>query len=115
MRPDAAALLWDARHAGQLVQQFIAGKTVTDYVDDVLVTSAVERQMAIIGEALNRLSAADPDTAAEITDLPRIVGFRNILVHGYTSVDSFLVWQLAVSNLPTLLAELDRLLAAAPD
>jgi uncharacterized protein with HEPN domain len=115
MRPDAAALLWDARRAGELVQQFLSGRTVDEYVADVLVTSAVERQLAIIGEALNRLSTADPDTAAEITDLARIVGFRNILVHGYTSVDSLLVWQLATTNLPVLLAEIDPLLAEIPD
>lgn len=108
MQPDAAALLWDARRSGRLVQQFIADRTVDEYVDDVLVTSAVERQMAIIGEALNRLSKADPDTAATITDLARIVGFRNILVHGYTTVDSYLVWQLAINHLPKMLAEVDQ-------
>lgn len=115
MRPDAAALLWDARRACELVQQFIAGSSVEKYVADVLVTSAVERQMAIVGEALNRLSMADPQTAAGITGLARIVGFRNILVHGYTSVDSFLVWQLATANVPVLLVEVDRLLAQAPE
>lgn len=115
MQPNAATLLWDARRAGELVQQFLAGKAVDEYVSDTLVKSAVERQMAIMGEALNRLSKADPDTAAAITDLARIVSFRNILVHGYTNVDSYLVWQLATKNLAVLLTELDQLLADAPE
>ena len=115
MQPDAAAFLWDARRAAELVQQFCSGLTVDDYVADVLVRSAVERQLAIIGEALNRLSTTDSETAAEITDLARIVSFRNILVHGYTSVDNYLVWQLVTTNLPVLLADVNHLLAERPE
>ncbi len=115
MRPEAAAFLWDARRAAELVQQFCSGLTVDGYVADALVRSAVERQLAIVGEALNRLSKTDPETAAEITDVGRIISFRNILVHGYTSVDSFLVWRLVSSNLPVLLVEVDRLLAESPE
>ncbi len=115
MPPEAAAYLWDARRAGELVQEFIAGRTVDEYVADPLVSSAVERQLAIVGEALNRVSKADAVMASAITDLPRIVSLRNILVHGYTGVDSHLVWQLATTKLPLLLAELEGLLAGLPD
>ena len=40
-------------------------------------------------------------------DLPRIVAFRNILIHGYAVVDE-LVWQ--VERLPSLAAVLRDLL-----
>jgi len=39
------------------------------------------------------------------------VGFRNILVHGYTSIDNSLVWQLATSKVPLLLSEITDLLS----
>jgi len=40
-----------------------------------MLRSAVERQFKVIGEALNRLSRLDPETAARVSDLPRIVAF----------------------------------------
>lgn len=67
-----------------------------------MLRSAVERQLEIIGEALNQLSKADPQMGAAIPDLSRIVAFRNILVHGYAVVDNALVWQLLDDRLPAL-------------
>src|SRR5690625_3682686 len=82
MRPDAPALLWDARRAARRIREFLTDLSFDDYRDDVLVKSAVERQFEILGEALNRLSRLDEELAASIPDLPRIVSFRNILIHG---------------------------------
>jgi Ribonuclease HepT-like len=64
MQPDAAALIWDARRAAQLILNFVAGRTWQDYQSDAMLRSAVERQFEVIGESLNRLSRADPITAA---------------------------------------------------
>ena len=74
-----------------------------------MLRSAVERQFEIIGEALSQLSRVDPEMSAKIPDLPRIVAFRNVLIHGYASVDDQLVWDAAASRvdpLQTLLGEL---------
>ena len=50
--------------------------------------------------------------AANIPDLPRIVAFRNVLIHGYASVDERLVWGVVESGLaPLLAASFARLLA----
>jgi uncharacterized protein with HEPN domain len=51
----------------------------------------------------------DPYTAAEIQHLPRIVAFRNILIHAYATVDSRLVWGVVESDLALLRAQLDEL------
>ncbi len=110
MRPDAAALLWDARRAAQFILAFVTGKTWPDYQADIMLRSAVERQFEIIGESLNRLSRADPLTAAGVEDLPRIVAFRNVLVHGYATIDDALVWEVATTRTDPLIAALNRLL-----
>ena len=78
-----------------------------------MLRSAVERQFEIVGEALGQLSKLDPATAAQIPDLPRIVAFRNVLIHGYASVDDQLVWEAATSRVDPLHAVLDELLEGA--
>ena len=113
MRPEASALLWDARKAAGLVAHFVSARTWDDYESDPMLRSAVERQFQIIGEALNKLSRVDPETATAIPDLPRIVAFRNVLVHGYAVIDNELVWEVATSRLPDLSATLDGLLGSS--
>ncbi len=111
MHADARKLLWDAQHAAERIARFAAGKTFTEYEADEYLRSAVERQFEIVGEAMSQLRRIDPGTAAAIAELTRIVAFRNILVHGYASVDNRLVWGVLETDLPSLRATLGRLLA----
>jgi uncharacterized protein with HEPN domain len=76
-----------------------------------MLRAAVEREFEIIGEALNQLSKAAPDLAAAIPELPRIIAFRNILIHGYATVDDALVWQVLQEKLPDLERAVRRMLA----
>jgi uncharacterized protein with HEPN domain len=76
---------------------------------------AVERQFMIIGEALSVLRRIDSTQAGRVPDLPQIVAFRNVLVHGYTGVDDRLVWGMIERELTKLTATLANLLATAPD
>lgn len=50
-------------------------------------------------------------TASRITDYTKIIGFRNVLIHGYATVDDDVTWRIADENLPVLLVELEVLLA----
>lgn len=106
----SAKYLWDAGHAAERVSRFTAGKTFGDYRADEILRSAVERQLGIVGEALAALRRVDPALAAEIPELPRIVAFRNILVHGYATVDDRLVWGVVERDLAGLRDALARLL-----
>ncbi|MDF1606090.1 DUF86 domain-containing protein [Nocardioides sp. YIM 152315] len=112
MHPDARALLWDARSALALVLEFVDRRSWEIYQSDPMLRSAVERQFQIVGDALNRLSRVDPETAAGIPDLPRVVAFRNVLVHGYAVIDDELVWEVAITRAAPLSRMLDRLLAS---
>lgn len=112
MHANARKLLWDSRECAERIARFTAGKTFTEYLADEFLRSAVERQFEIIGEAMNQLRRIDSDTAAEVPQLPRIIAFRNILIHGYTNVDNRLVWGVLETDLPSLRATLGRLLAS---
>ena len=111
MHGDAAKLIWDAQQALHRIKRFVASKDFAAYQSDELLRSAVERQFEILGEALNQLSRLDPNIAEKIPELPRIVAFRNILIHGYASVDDRLVWGVVESRLEPLLDVIAALLS----
>jgi uncharacterized protein with HEPN domain len=111
MQLESAKYLEDIREAGQTVIEAAAGRTLDDYLRDKLFRLAVERCFEIIGEALRRLDERDHETASKITDFKRIIGFRNILVHGYSIVKHDIVWSVVEHRLPTLLSEVNALLA----
>jgi uncharacterized protein with HEPN domain len=111
MPPDPRKYLWDAANAAELARSFAHGQTLADYQANAMLRAAVERQFEIIGEALNQLSKVAPDLAATIPDLPRIVAFRNILIHGYATVDDALVWQVLQEKLPGLEHAVRRMLS----
>jgi uncharacterized protein with HEPN domain len=106
MRLETKTLLEDIRQAVVLILDFTLGKSFDIYENDALLRSGVERQFEIIGEALNRLNRADPATADEISQARRIIGFRNILIHGYDIVENTVVWDIIEKNIPVLHKEI---------
>ena len=102
MRPDPRVLLADADRAGADIQRFIEGMDRETYVGDARTQAAVERKFEIIGEALNRLHQIYPEIADRIPPLREVVGFRNLLIHGYAAVIPERVWDYAENDLPEL-------------
>ena len=89
---------------------FVAGMSYEDYREDRKTQAAVERKFEIIGEALNRLSRINPELLSQITNYRSIISFRNILAHGYDSVEDRVVWGIVESDLDQLLRDVIRLL-----
>ena len=111
MPHDPRAWLWDVQDAADAIAEFTAGMDADGYSASRLVRAGFERQFETIGEALNQLSRRAPDLAARIPDLPAIVAFRNLLIHGYASVDDAIVWRNVQEKLPDLRATVAALLA----
>jgi uncharacterized protein with HEPN domain len=108
---EARKYLWDAREAAARIVRFTTNRSFEHYLIDEILRAAVERQFEIVGEALSGLRRVDPDMAATVPDLARIVAFRNVLVHGYASIDDRLVWGVVEAELPNLREFLDRALS----
>jgi uncharacterized protein with HEPN domain len=83
--------------------QYGRSKTVEDYKNDRLFRSAMERELQIIGEAMLQLDHTSPQTADKIASHRSIIGFRNVLVHGYDSLDPNTVWNVITNKVPILL------------
>ena len=112
MQLEVKKLLYDVRESADLIASFSKNRSFEDYVTDRMLRSAIERQFEIMGEALNRLAKIAPEVAAKIPDYRKIIGFRNVLIHGYDSVLDEVVWSILVEHLPNLAATVERLLAS---
>jgi uncharacterized protein with HEPN domain len=114
VRRDPAAFLWDVRDTARRNREFVDGLAFGGFSEGTLVQSAVERQFEITGEALSQLSRIAPKTVAAISEAPRIIAFRNILVHAYAVVDQSVVWPVIQEDLPLREATVQELLKAEP-
>lgn len=97
----------DALAAARFIRSMTEGKNAVEYASDPVLQSAVERQFEIVGEAVNRVSRVEPEVFARISHGPRIVGFRNLLIHGYDTVSTVRVWDIVMGSLPGLIQELE--------
>lgn len=107
---EIGAYLWDALQAAQNVEKIIGGIRFDVYVGDLLRESATERQLQNLGEALGRLRRSDPEVAHRVPNVHKIIGMRNVLVHGYATVNSRTVWAAATIDVPDLIPLLQQLL-----
>jgi uncharacterized protein with HEPN domain len=110
MQLESLKYLYDMQQACRLLAAFLAGRSFDDYSADPLLRSGVERQLTIVGEALNRLMKIEPTVASTITDARQIIAFRNILVHGYDVVRHEVVWGILENDLSILTRDVDTLL-----
>lgn len=75
---------------------------------DLKTRKAVERNIEIIGEAMDRILKINPDL--QITDSRKIVDTRNRIIHGYDSVSADVIWLIVNRYLPMLEMDIKRLL-----
>ncbi len=85
------------------------GKTRADMDADRVLNLALTRLLEIIGEAAARLSPEFRQRHPEI-QWADIIGLRNRLIHDYRDVDFDILWRIIEQDLPTLNADLSRIL-----
>lgn len=103
-----AAHLEDTLDAARAITRFVRSKSRDDYREDLMLRSAVERQIEIIGEAARRVTAAFQSAHPEIPWRP-IMAQRHRIAHEYDALQDDLIWTVATVHIPNLVGILDPL------
>jgi uncharacterized protein with HEPN domain len=100
--------LYDILNAINEIDSFFTDtvKEFKAYQNDLKTRRAVERNVEIIGEAMNRI--LQKDASIELSNSRKIVDTRNRIIHGYDSVSDDIIWSMIVSQLPTLKNEVEK-------
>jgi len=101
--------LADVLIAISLIEEFTASiDSFQAYDQDRKTQSAVERQLVIVGEALNHFRKLEPEIQVE--NDKQIINFRNRLVHAYDSLDNTIIWVILKKHLVPLREEVKQLM-----
>ena len=107
MKLDSRKHLFDIKYSIDLIEEFLGDFNFDQYKNDLKTKSAVERQLGIVGEAVNNYKK---ETGTELSNTKEIVGFRNRLIHNYDSLEDEIVWTIIKQHIPELNAEVTSLL-----
>ena len=93
------------------IESFMAEipKEYATFCNDTLFRRGVERNMEIMGEAMNNVLKIDPNIA--ITSSRKIVDTRNFIIHAYDSLKPDILWGIVINHIPLLKREVETLLA----
>jgi uncharacterized protein with HEPN domain len=107
---DDLSRLRHIRDASDEALQFIAYQTKDDLKNNRMLALSLVKELEIIGEAANNISQ---ECQSRYPGIPwgDIIGMRNRLVHAYFGIDYDIVWQTVTENLPSLLSQIQIIIA----
>ena len=109
MQHKIAKYLFDIELSIRTIEDFLGvDKNFIRYSSDKLLRRGVERELEIIGEALNCLKKLDNEI--EISFFKQIISLRNQLIHSYSNIDDATIWGIVINHLPILKLEIENLL-----
>jgi uncharacterized protein with HEPN domain len=101
--------LFDIQSAISLIESFTQEiNSYSQYLNDIKTRSAVERQLAIIGEAAGKLKQENSDYIP--SNAKKMIDFRNRLIHSYDNIDCSIVWVIIKRHIPLLKEEIESFL-----
>jgi len=110
MEEDVKIWLEDIKQAIDEIYEFLPDNiSFSDFKKDLKTRKAIERNIEIIGEAINRILYVKPTIS--ITNARKIVDTRNRIIHGYDSVSEEIIWAIVSIELKKLRQETADMLA----
>ena len=109
MKKNPIVFIKHIQDASILIEEFSSGYDQKKFLKDLLVQSAVIRQIEIIGEAIKNLPLAFRKKHPG-TPWTKIAGMRDKLIHSYFGVDMKLVWRVVKNDIPNLQLDIQKIL-----
>lgn len=85
-------------------------KDFFEYQKNTMLKRAVERDLEIIGEAVNRILKRDPNFDKNISNAKAIIGLRNQVIHAYDNISDENIWSILINHIPKLKEEVENLI-----
>ena len=109
MENEIKTWLADISNAIAEINEFLPNKKdFFIFQKDLKTKRAIERNIEIIGEAMNRILEIESDIS--IKNARKIVDTRNRIIHGYDKVSEAIIWSIVIKDLPELAKEINELL-----
>lgn len=109
MTIDELKLLADIKDAIESIDEHLDYKRdFKEYLASKTKRRAVERELEIVGEAINNLLKINPQIMLSYARI--IVNLRNQIIHAYDNVNNTITWKIVMKDLPVLLTEVNELI-----
>jgi len=104
--------LYDIDEAISEINDFLdkIPKDFYEYKSNVMLKRAVERDLEIIGEAVNRIIKRDETFLEKISEAKSIISLRNQVIHAYDGISDENIWSVLINHLPKLKSEIKLLI-----
>jgi uncharacterized protein with HEPN domain len=91
------------------IQQYLASADFESFLENSMMRFACIKQMEIIGEASNHVSAEVKSKFSDI-EWAQIIGMRNVFIHEYFGIDARIVWEIVKNDIPELQVKVERII-----
>jgi uncharacterized protein with HEPN domain len=115
MNPRAAKRLHDVLEQGTRIAKFVETRAPEEVNANWMDQYALVKALEIVGEAIVSAVRFEPELRVHLPDVRGWIGLRNRLIHEYWTVDPPSIWKIAVTEMPDLVAAVERVLEQAQD
>ena len=109
MLREPKVFLEDICDAAVKIEKFTVGLSLEDFVDNDLVSDAVIKNILVIGEATKNISDEIREKNPQI-EWRKMAGMRDMMIHGYFSINYRIVWDVVQNKVPTLKKQIQEML-----